>query len=88
MRTSTGTRRSTLLPIHIRTDDIELRLFSTIMTLGTPQDITLQELRVETFFPADSASEATWMQLVGDLNPGRSSVQQRSATRAPLTTQT
>jgi hypothetical protein len=25
-----------LLPIHIRKDDLELRLFSTIMTLGTP----------------------------------------------------
>jgi hypothetical protein len=42
-----------LLPIHFRRDDLELRLFSTIMTLGTPQDVTLQELRIETFFPAD-----------------------------------
>jgi len=50
-----------LLPIHVRMDGIEFRLFSTIMTLGTPQDITLQELRVEAFFPADSDSEATWM---------------------------
>src|SRR5918999_2372841 len=49
-----------LLPIHIRRDDLELRLFSTIMTLGTPQDVTLQELRIETFFPADSASETTF----------------------------
>jgi transcriptional regulator with XRE-family HTH domain len=47
-----------LLPVHIRKDDLELRLFTTIMTLGTPRDITLQELRVETFFPADEASEA------------------------------
>ena len=46
-----------LLPIHIRKDDFELRLFSTIMTLGTPQDVTLQELRIETFFPADAESE-------------------------------
>jgi len=30
------------------------------MTLGTPQDVTLQELRIETFFPADEASEPTW----------------------------
>jgi len=49
-----------LLPVHIRTGAIELKLFSTIMTIGTPQDITLQELRVETFFPADEASENTW----------------------------
>jgi hypothetical protein len=27
------------------TDNLEFRLFSTIMTLGTPRDVTLQELR-------------------------------------------
>lgn len=54
-----------LLPIHFRLNDVELRVFSTIMTLGTPQDITLQELRIETFFPADGASEAVWMRLLG-----------------------
>lgn len=52
-----------LLPIHIRKGDLELRLFSTIMTLGTPQDVTLQELRVETLFPADEASEQAWKKL-------------------------
>ncbi len=55
-----------LLPIHVRTEAFELRLFSTIMTLGTPQDVTLQELRIETFFPADAASEATWRQLTAE----------------------
>jgi transcriptional regulator with XRE-family HTH domain len=49
-----------LLPIHIRRDGVELRLFSTIMTLGTPRDVTLQELRIETFFPADAASDRVW----------------------------
>jgi transcriptional regulator with XRE-family HTH domain len=53
-----------LLPIHIRKDDLELRLFSTIMTLGTPQDVTLQELRIETFFPADEASERAWRRVM------------------------
>ena len=52
-----------LLPIHIKKDDLELRIFSTIMTLGTPQDVTLQELRIETFFPADAKSEAPWMRM-------------------------
>ena len=53
------TLRSTdlLLPVHIRKNDLDLRLFSTIMTLGTPHDVTLQELRIETFFPADPESE-------------------------------
>jgi transcriptional regulator with XRE-family HTH domain len=49
-----------LLPIHIRTEDLDLRLFSTVMTLCTPHDITLQELRIETFFPADQESERCW----------------------------
>jgi transcriptional regulator with XRE-family HTH domain len=53
-----------LMPIHFKLGDQELRMFSTIMTLGTPQDVTLQELRVETFFPADSASEAVWSRLL------------------------
>jgi transcriptional regulator with XRE-family HTH domain len=46
-----------LLPVHIRKGAFEIRMFSAIMTLGTPQDVTLQELRVETFFPADAESE-------------------------------
>ncbi len=53
-----------LLPVHLRMDGIELRMFSTIMTIGTPQDITLQELRIETFFPADEPSESTWRALM------------------------
>jgi transcriptional regulator with XRE-family HTH domain len=53
-----------LAPVHVRTEAFELRLFSTIMTIGTPQDITLQELRIETFFPADDASEETWRALM------------------------
>jgi transcriptional regulator with XRE-family HTH domain len=53
-----------LMPIHLRKHDLDLRLFSGIMTLGTPQDVTLQELRLETFFSADAESEAAWKQLV------------------------
>ena len=53
-----------LLPVHLKKDQIELRMFSTIMTIGTPQDITLQELRIETFFPADPQSELTWRALM------------------------
>jgi transcriptional regulator with XRE-family HTH domain len=53
-----------LLPIHVKVGSLELRMFSTIMTLGTPQDVTLQELRIEAFFPADDASEACWRQSI------------------------
>lgn len=53
-----------LLPVHIRRDHLDLRLFSTIMTLGTAHDVTLQELRIETLFPADEESERQWQLLV------------------------
>lgn len=42
-----------VLAMHFRKRDTSLRLFTTIATLGTPQDITLQELRIECFFPMD-----------------------------------
>jgi transcriptional regulator with XRE-family HTH domain len=45
------------LAIEFRKGDLELRYFSTLTSLGTPHDITLQELRVEAFFPADTATE-------------------------------
>jgi transcriptional regulator with XRE-family HTH domain len=35
----------------------KLSFFSTVTTLGTPQDVTLQEVRIECFFPADEATE-------------------------------
>ena len=34
------------------------RMFSTATTLSTPQDVTLQELHIEAFYPADEDSEA------------------------------
>jgi hypothetical protein len=45
------------LAIEFRKDDLHLRFFSTLTTLGTPHDITLQELRIEAFFPADTETE-------------------------------
>jgi transcriptional regulator with XRE-family HTH domain len=47
---------SPVLAMHFRKRDASLRLFTTIATLGTPQDITVQELRIECFFPMDEAT--------------------------------
>ena len=47
-----------LLSIVYRKGDLRLSVFSTITTFGTPQDVTLQELRIECFFPADEATRA------------------------------
>lgn len=46
------------LPIDFRKGDLLMRFFSAVTSLGTPQDITLQEIRIECFFPADAATEA------------------------------
>jgi transcriptional regulator with XRE-family HTH domain len=45
-----------VLPLSLAKDGVKLNLFSMISTFGTPQDITTDELRVETFFPADAES--------------------------------
>lgn len=45
-----------VLPMHFRKGATELMLFTTLATLGIPQDITLQELRIECFFPMNDAT--------------------------------
>jgi transcriptional regulator with XRE-family HTH domain len=45
------------LPVHVRRDDVELRFFTTLTTLGTPLDVTAQEVHIESYFPADDATE-------------------------------
>jgi transcriptional regulator with XRE-family HTH domain len=47
-----------VLSIHFRKGDTSLKLFTTIATLGTAHDVTLQEIRIECFFPADAATAA------------------------------
>lgn len=42
-----------VLPMQFSKDGVFLQLFTTIATLGTPQDVTAQELRIECFFPID-----------------------------------
>jgi transcriptional regulator with XRE-family HTH domain len=45
-----------VLPMQFQKGTTTLRLFTTIATLGTPRDITLQELRIESFFPLDDGT--------------------------------
>jgi len=47
------------LPLRLARDGVELNLFTAITTLGTPHDVTVHELRLESFFPADDAT-ADW----------------------------
>jgi len=49
-----------VLAIHFRKGETSLRLFTTIATLGTPQDVTVQEIRIECFFPMDDETAAVF----------------------------
>jgi transcriptional regulator with XRE-family HTH domain len=43
-----------VVPLRIRHGDRELAFFSTVATFGTPLDVTVAELTIESFFPADA----------------------------------
>lgn len=51
------------VPFRLRVNGGELAFFSTTTVFGTPLDITLSELAIEAFFPADEATARTlWQQ--------------------------
>jgi len=52
-----------LCEVRLRHGEVSIGLIGAVLTLGTPQDVTLQELRVEMFMPADVASEAALVAL-------------------------
>jgi hypothetical protein len=47
-----------LVPLRIRVGADVLSFFSTTTVFGTPVDVTLSELAVESFFPADEETAA------------------------------
>ncbi|HVV10613.1 helix-turn-helix transcriptional regulator [Amycolatopsis sp.] len=51
-------RGDIFVPLRIRHGEAELSFFSTIATFGTPLDVTLSELAIESFYPADEATGA------------------------------
>jgi transcriptional regulator with XRE-family HTH domain len=53
-----GTPADIVLPLRLREGDAELSFFSTVTTFGTPVDVTLSELSVEAFYPADRETAA------------------------------
>ena len=57
-----------VLPLRLHDGSQELSFFSTISTFGTANDITLAELSVEAFYPADAHTSAV---LLGGEPPRR-----------------
>lgn len=47
-----------ILPMELMLNGKVARMFSTVTTVATPHDVTLQELHVEVFYPADGETEA------------------------------
>jgi transcriptional regulator with XRE-family HTH domain len=46
-----------VVPVSFAKDGQRYDFFSAVTTLGTPQDVTVQELRIEAFFPANPETE-------------------------------
>ena len=45
-----------VVPLRVRHDGGELAFISTVATFGTPLDVTVAELAIESFYPADPAT--------------------------------
>jgi hypothetical protein len=50
-----------VVPLRYRLGDTELALFSITAVIGTPMDVTIEELAIESFYPADDGTaRALW----------------------------
>jgi transcriptional regulator with XRE-family HTH domain len=63
---ATGLPLPPTAPLELDFDGRLLRLFNTLTTFGTPQDVSLQGVRVEMSFPVDVESDALLTQLETD----------------------
>jgi transcriptional regulator with XRE-family HTH domain len=44
-------------PVHLRSPTFEVTLFTMLTSIGTALDVTAEEVHIESYFPADDASE-------------------------------
>jgi transcriptional regulator with XRE-family HTH domain len=47
-----------VMPFNMQIKDLRISMFAVVATFGTAQDVTADELRIETLFPADEETEA------------------------------
>ena len=55
-----------IVPLRLRTERGEATFFSTTMVFGAPSEVTLSELAIESFFPADHATAAIMRALASE----------------------
>lgn len=58
--------RDLILSTELKLDGSILRMFSTVTTVATPNDATLQDLHIEAFYPADAETEKLLASAAGD----------------------
>ena len=61
-----------VLPMHFQGNGTSLRLFTIIATLRTPRDVTLEEMRIEFFFPMDEPTAQAFRNWQGSQGNGDS----------------
>lgn len=52
-----------VVPTILRVGDLRLSMFATISQFGTPEDLLLDDLKIETYFPMDETTEAAFRQM-------------------------
>jgi transcriptional regulator with XRE-family HTH domain len=72
-------QHAVLVPLQIRIDTAILSFFSTTTIFGSPVDVTLSELALECFYPADDATAQAVRSLSGEPENLEDSTSQRSA---------
>jgi transcriptional regulator with XRE-family HTH domain len=55
-----------VMPFNLQLAHLSVSMFAIVATFGTAQDVTADELRIETLFPADAATEALFRSAAGD----------------------
>jgi transcriptional regulator with XRE-family HTH domain len=60
---------SIMLMHELRLADMQLALFSTLTTFGTARDLTLEELTIEAFYPANPQTAETLSAAVSEARP-------------------
>lgn len=46
-----GRSAAPFIPLHLRCDGLEVRLFTMLTSIGTPLDVTAEEIHIETYLP-------------------------------------
>jgi transcriptional regulator with XRE-family HTH domain len=70
-RTPTPADTIPVVPLAFTKGEMTLNYFSMITTVGTPQTIAAEELRIECMYPADDATEELHARFVGDSSTAR-----------------